>query len=89
MLTMNNRLQNSIAIDYASVFSAQAAVTYSAISVGAAPSDAVQIATTTISPGNNAVGSPPDHKEQGDKYVVDHILELQFVVGAFQINPPP
>ncbi|KAL8774320.1 MAG: hypothetical protein Q9209_001071 [Squamulea sp. 1 TL-2023] len=77
------------ALDYAAIFSAQDTVTYSAISVGTKTADAVQTATTIISPGNNAVGSPPDPKEQGDKYVVDHILELQFVVGAFQINPRP
>ncbi|KAL8707434.1 MAG: hypothetical protein Q9225_007756, partial [Loekoesia sp. 1 TL-2023] len=77
------------AVDYASAFSAQATVTYSAVSVGASPSDAVLTATTTVSPGSNGVGPPPDPKQQGPRYVVDHILELQFVVGAFQINDRP
>ncbi|KAL8687481.1 MAG: hypothetical protein Q9218_006359, partial [Villophora microphyllina] len=46
-------------------------------------------ATDALRDGTDAVGSPPDSKEQGPRYVVDHILELQFVVGAFQINPRP
>ncbi|KAL8650247.1 MAG: hypothetical protein Q9210_003939 [Variospora velana] len=77
------------AVDYAARFSAQATATYSAVSIGAAPSDAALVATTSQSPGSNAVGSPPDPKEQGPGYVVDHIVELQFAVGAFQINPRP
>lgn len=77
------------AIDYASVFSAQATATYSAVSTGASPSDAVLASVTAVSPGTGAVGSPPDPKEQGDVYNVDHILELQFVVGAFQVNSRP
>ncbi|KAL8676080.1 MAG: hypothetical protein Q9186_007365 [Xanthomendoza sp. 1 TL-2023] len=77
------------AINYASVFSAQATVTYSAVSTGAQATDAQLVATTTVTPGNNAVGPPPDTNEQGPRYVVDHILELQFVVGAFQVNPRP
>ncbi|KAL8799656.1 MAG: hypothetical protein Q9182_005726 [Xanthomendoza sp. 2 TL-2023] len=77
------------AIDYASAFRARATVTYSAVSTGAQPSDAVLVATTTVSPGNAAVGPPPDSREQGPRYVVDHILELQFVVGAFSVNPRP
>ncbi|KAL8821134.1 MAG: hypothetical protein Q9223_000789 [Gallowayella weberi] len=77
------------AIDYASAFSARATVTYSAVSTGAQATDAVLVATTTVSPGNAAVGPPPDSNEQGPRYVVDHILELQFVVGAFQVNPRP
>ncbi|KAL8791712.1 MAG: hypothetical protein Q9195_005719 [Heterodermia aff. obscurata] len=80
---------DQLPIDYASLFSAQPTVTYSAVSVGAAPSNARLVATTSVSPGSNAVGSPPDSSEQGPNYVVDHILELQFAVGAFQINPRP
>ncbi|KAL8917004.1 MAG: hypothetical protein Q9208_008222 [Pyrenodesmia sp. 3 TL-2023] len=59
------------------------------VSIGAAPSDAALVGTTTITPGNNRPGPPPDQKEQGDRYEVDHILELQFAVGAFQVNPRP
>ncbi|KAI4191583.1 MAG: hypothetical protein LQ346_004729 [Caloplaca aetnensis] len=77
------------AVDYASVFSAQSTATYSAVSVGSAPSEATLVATTTVAPGTKAVGSPPEPREQGDKYVVDHILELQFVVGAFSVNTRP
>ncbi|KAL9018007.1 MAG: hypothetical protein Q9185_004676 [Variospora sp. 1 TL-2023] len=77
------------AFDYASKFSAQATATYSAVSIGAAPSDATLVATTSQSPGSNPVGSPPDPNEQGPRYVVDHIVELQFVVGAFRVNPRP
>ncbi|KAL8761075.1 MAG: hypothetical protein Q9184_002781 [Pyrenodesmia sp. 2 TL-2023] len=76
-------------VNYASIFSAQATVTYSAVSVGAAPSDAALIGTTTVTPGTNRPGPPPDKKEQGEIYVVDHILELQFAVGAFSVNPRP
>lgn len=61
-------------------------MTYAAVSTGAATSDARLVATTTLMPGNKAVGSPPDSSEQGTKYVVDHILELQFAVGAFKVN---
>ena len=78
----------TIAINYASLFSAQPTVIYSALSTGTATTDARLVATTTISPGNSVVGSPPD-LIQGNQYVVDHILELQFVVGAFQVNTRP
>ena len=77
------------AINYASVFSAQATATYSAVSTGASPGAAVLASVTAISPGTGAAGSPPDPNEQGNVYNVDHILELQFVVGAFQVNPRP
>ena len=77
------------AIDYTSVFSAQATATYSAVSTGASPSDAVLASVTAVSPGNAAAGTPPDPSEQGQIYNIDHILELQFVVGAFQVNPRP
>ncbi|KAI4094910.1 MAG: hypothetical protein Q9206_004671 [Seirophora lacunosa] len=77
------------AVNYASVFSAQKTVTYSAVSTGAAPSDATLVGTVTRSPGSNAAGSPPDAKEQGKQFVVDHIVELQFVVGAFSIQSRP
>ncbi|KAL9576737.1 MAG: hypothetical protein Q9203_007682 [Teloschistes exilis] len=76
------------AVNYRTVFSNQATVTYSAVSPGALPASAQLAATTTV-PGNIRPGSPPDPTEQGTVYVVDHILELQFVVGAFQVNPQP
>lgn len=77
------------ALDYTSIFSAQATATYSAVSTGASPSDAVLASVTAVSPGNGAAGVPPDPDEQGRIYNIDHILELQFVVGAFQVNPRP
>ncbi|KAL8662434.1 MAG: hypothetical protein Q9202_004755, partial [Teloschistes flavicans] len=77
------------AVNYRSIFSNQPTVTYSAVSTGAQPASAKLVATSTVSPGTNGVGSPPDTKEQGTAYAVDHILELQFVVGAFQVNPRP
>ncbi|KAI4101985.1 MAG: hypothetical protein L6R37_004650 [Teloschistes peruensis] len=76
------------AVNHRSVFFNQATVTYSAISTGALPASAQLAATTTV-PGNIRPRSPPDPTEQGTVYVVDHILELQFVVGAFQVNPQP
>ena len=83
------RLTMISAIDYTSVFSAQATATYSAVSTGASPSDAVLASVTAVSPGNGAAGAPPGPAEQGRIYNIDHILELQFVVGAFQVNPRP
>lgn len=77
------------AINYASVFSNQPTATYSAISIGASPTDAILASVTEVSPGTGAAGSPPDPNEQGISWNVDHILELQFVVGAFQVNPRP
>ncbi|KAL9578853.1 MAG: hypothetical protein Q9203_006939, partial [Teloschistes exilis] len=77
------------AVKYRNIFSNQATVTYSAVSTGAQPASAKLVATSTVSPGTNGVGSPPDANEQGTGYTVDHILELQFVVGAFQVNPRP
>ena len=77
------------ALDYTSIFSAQATATYSAVSTGASASDAVLASVTAVSPGNGAAGVPPDPAEQGRIYNIDHILELQFVVGAFQVNPRP
>ena len=77
------------AVDYTSVFSAQATATYSAVSTGASPSDAVLASVTAVAPGNGAPGVPRDPNEQGNIYNIDHILELQFVVGAFSVNPRP
>lgn len=77
------------AIDYTSIFSAQATATYSAVFTGASPSNAVLASVTAVPQGNGAPGVPPDPSEQGQIYNIDHILELQFVVGAFQVNPRP
>lgn len=77
------------AINYASVFSNQPTATYSAVSVGTSPTDAILASVTAVSPGTGAAGSPPDSDEQGNSWNVDHILELQFVVGAFQLNSRP
>ena len=77
------------AVDYTSIFSAQSTATYSAVSTGASPINAVLASVTAVSPGNGAAGTPPDPSEQGPKYNIDHILELQFVVGAFKVNSRP
>lgn len=84
-----NQLTLPSAINYASVFSAQPTATYSAVFIGASPSDAILSSFKEVPSGTGAAGSPPDPNEQGPIYNVDHILELQFVVGAFQSNPRP
>lgn len=76
-----------IAVDYASLYYAQNPATLTAIATGAADTDASFVPTATVTPGQNA-GSPPD-ATQGAKYQVDHIVELQFLVGAFSVNARP
>ena len=78
-----------LAVNYAASFSAQATATYSVVSTGASPTDAALASHTEVSPGTGAPGAPLDPQEQGTAYNVDHIFELQFVVGAFQLNPRP
>ncbi len=75
------------AVDYTSVYYAQDPATLTAIATGAADTDASFVSTSTVKPGQNA-GSPPD-STQGATYQVDHIVELQFLVGAFSVNARP
>ncbi|KAI4254267.1 MAG: hypothetical protein LQ352_003183 [Teloschistes flavicans] len=66
------------AVNYRSIFSNQPTVTYSAVSTGAQPASAKLVATSTVSPGTNGVGSPPDTKEQGTALDVDPAFSLEF-----------
>ncbi|KAL9100974.1 MAG: hypothetical protein Q9163_003716 [Psora crenata] len=78
------------AVDYASLYTAQPTATYTTLAIGNQPSDASFVSYTTVAPGQNAGGPPTEVAAvQGSTWEIDHIVELQFFVGAFSVENRP